>query len=302
MLTAVEAGDDLSPPAASPPADAADAPLEDRWILSRAERLVATTDELMRKFELGEAVRQMRDFFWDEFADWYIELAKVRLRAGDRTPVPVLLHVLDRALRLLHPFMPFATEEIWQRLCAVRPDAAGAEALIIAAYPRADAARFDAEAERSLPALQDFVRAIRNIRAERHVDAGHWAEAYIVGAEAAPAARAASDAIEVLARARPLHIVDAAAEAPTDGVVTAVLPIGRVVLPMAGLFDLEAERARIGKQLDDARADVARLEGKLANEQFRARAPAEIVQQDEERLSTARRRLEGLEQSLGELG
>ena len=322
VLTAVEAGDDLSLPRAAAadaaledrrgpghslaqdasPRASADAPLEDRWILSRTERLVATTDELMRKFELGEAVRQMRDFFWDEFADWYIELAKVRLRAGDRTPVPVLLHVLDRSLRLLHPFMPFATEEIWQRLSSVRPDPAGAEALIVAAYPGVQAERYDAEAERSLPALQDFIRAIRNIRAERDVDAGHWAEAYIVGAEAAPAARAASDAIEVLARARPLHIVDRVAEAPAESVVTAVLPVGRVVLPMAGLFDPEAERARIGKQVEDARTEVLRLEGKLGNEQFRARAPAEIVQQDEERLATARRRLEGLEQSLGELG
>src|SRR5690606_13116510 len=114
--------------------------VEDRWVLSRLERVVADVDSLLGKFELAEALRQARDFFWDEFADWYIEIAKVRVRAGDRSPVPVLVHTLDRVLRLLHPFMPFVTEEIWQRLVLVRPDPDGAPGLIVARYPRPDAA------------------------------------------------------------------------------------------------------------------------------------------------------------------
>ncbi len=296
VLTSVEPGDDLTPPAGG-----SDAPLEDRWILSRSERLVATVDELMHKFELGEAARQVRDFFWDEFADWYIELSKVRLHAGDRTPLPVLVEVLDRTLRLLHPFMPFVTEEVWQRLIAVRPDAGGAIALIVARYPQPGGGRIDEEAERSLAAIQDFVRAIRNIRSEKRVDAGRWVEAYVVAAGAAEAAHASAGAIEVLARARPLHIVETADEVPAEGVVTSVLPVGRVVLPMAGLFDIDAERARLRKQIEQARTDVERLEGKLANEQFVSRAPADVVRQERERLETARRRLRGLEESLAEL-
>ena len=213
----------------------------------------------------------------------------------------MLVAVLDRTLRLLHPFMPFVTEEIWQRLIAVRPDPGDAVALIVARYPQPGGGGIDEEAERSLAAIQDFVRAIRNIRSEKRVDAGHWVEAYVVAADAAEAARASAAAIEVLARARPLHIVETPDEAPGAGVVTSVLPVGRVVLPMAGLFDIDAERARLRKQIEQARADVERLGGKLANEQFVSRAPAEVVQQERDRLEIARSRLEGLEQSLAEL-
>ena len=149
--------------------------------------------------------------------------------------------------------------------------------------------------------MQDFVRAIRNVRAERRVDAGRWVEAYIVGAEAAEAARGTAEALGQLARVRPLHVVDTPEEAPSDGVVTSVLPVGRVVLPMAGLFDLDAERTRLQKQIDDAADEVQRLERKLANEQFRTRAPAEVVAKEQERLATAGGRLRGLEESLAEI-
>jgi valyl-tRNA synthetase len=297
VLTMVEPGDDLALPAVS-----AAIPLEDRWILSRMERVCAGVEDMLGKFELGEAVRQLRDFFWEEFADWYIEAAKVRVREGDRTPLPVLVHVLDRTLRLLHPCMPFVTEEIWQRLVAVRPDAAGATALIVAAFPQADVARLDDAAEREFAALQDFVRGIRNVRAEKRVEAARWVEAYVVGAEAADAARAWSGGIEALARVRPLHVVDTPEEAPTEGVVAAVLPVGRVVLPMAGLFDLAAERARLEKQIGEAEAEVGRLGVKLGDAQFRARAPEAVVAKEEERLATAQGRLDGLRQSLAEAG
>jgi valyl-tRNA synthetase len=297
VLTSLEDGDDLAAPSAGSHSTA-----EDRWILSRTERLVASYDDLMQRFELAEAARQVRDFFWDEYADWYIELAKIRMRAGDRAPAAVLVHVLDRLLRLMHPVMPFVTEAIWQRLTDVRPDPDGRPALILASFPVADESLLDADAERDLTAVQDFVRAIRNTRAEKNVDAGHWVEAYIVAAEATEATRATAKAIEVLARARPLHIVDSTDDVPSDGVVTSVLPVGRVVLPMAGLFDLDAERERLGKQIEEARANVAQIEKKLSNEQFVERAPEQVVQTERDRLATAQARLEGLEQSLTEIG
>ena len=293
------------------PADDSRLLREDRWVLSRLERTVQLVDELLRSYQLAEALRQTRDFFWDEFADWYLELAKVRVRgassgtrgdlAGDGVPLGVMVHVLDRVLRLLHPFMPFVTEEIWQRLIELRPDAADAPQLIVARYPEAETGRHDEVAERELAAVQDFVRAIRNVRAEKRVEAGHWVEAHVVGDEATVAARDLAPAIEQLARARPLHVVASAAEAPSEGVVTAVLPVGRVVLPMAGLFDLEAERGRLTKQIEEAQGEVRRLEGKLGNEQFRAKAPAEVVAKEEARLATAGSRLRGLEESLAEI-
>ena len=275
---------------------------EDRWALSRLERTVGVADELLRSWQLAEALRQARDFFWDEFADWYLELAKVRVRAGDAAPLAVAAHALDRVLRLLHPFMPFVTEELWQRLAAVRPDAGGAPQLIAARFPEPDPARFDDGAERDLAAVRDFVRAIRNVRADKGVEAGRWVEAWIAGEAAEAAARDLAPAIGQLARARPLHVVAGAAEAPAEGVVTAVLPVGRVALPMAGLFDLDAERGRLAGQIEGARAEVRRLEGKLANEQFTTRAPAAVVGRERERLAAASSRLRGLEESLAEIG
>jgi valyl-tRNA synthetase len=296
VLTMAADGDDL---ALRP--HGSELPLEDRWILSRCERVVGSVDELLRKFELGEAIRQVRDFFWEEFADWYVEAAKVRVREGDRTPLAILVHVLDRTLRLLHPCMPYVTEEIWQRLVAVRPDTEGAPALIVADYPRADVARIDDEAERAFAALQDFVRGIRNVRAEKRVEAARWVEAYVVAGEAAGAARAWAAGIETLARVRPLHVVDSAEEAPTEGVATAVLPVGRVVLPLGSMVDLEAERARLTKQVAEVEAEVTRLETKLGDAQFTSRAPAQVVAKEQERLATARGRLDGLRESLAEV-
>ena len=277
-------------------------PVEDRWVLSRLNQVTGNVERLLERFELAEALRQTRDFFWDEFADWYIEVAKVRVRAGDRTPLPVLVHVMDRTLRLLHPFMPFVTEEIWQRLATIGPDPDGAEALIVASYPAPDAARIDEAAEAEFEAVQEFVRAIRNIRAAKKVDAGRWVEAYIVGGDASSTASALQPAIEQLARVRPLHIVATADEAPTEGVVTSVLGVGQVALPMAGLFDLDAERERLGKQIAEAEREVDGLEGKLSNEQFTSNAPAQVVQRDRDRLKTAQSRLVALRQSVAEIG
>ncbi len=297
VISMIEDGDDLAPPAPN-----TNAPIEDRWVLSRTDRLVTEVDGLWQRYELAEALRQVRDFFWDEFADWYIEVAKVRVRAGDRTAIPVLAQVLDTSLRLLHPFMPFVTEEIWQRLNVLRPDADGAPGLIVAAYPQPVTAHEDLAAERQFEATQEFVRAIRNIRAEKRVDAGRWVEAYIVAGDAAEAARQLHPALEQLARARPLHIVDTVAEAPTEGAVTAVLDIGQVAVPMAGLFDVDAERERLLKYIGETEKNLSAQEAKLANEQFTARAPEHVVAQERERLETTRARLEGLRASLAELG
>ena len=295
-LGMVEPGDSLELP------DPATMPVEDRWVLSRLNRLTENVDRLLGRFELAEALRQTRDFCWDELADWYIEVAKVRVRAGDRSPLPVLVHALDRSLRLLHPFMPFVTEEIWQRLAAISPDPEGAEALIVARFPSPNPALIDDDAERQFEAVQGFVRAIRNIRAEKRVDAGRWVEAYVVGADATTTAEQLGPAIEQLARVRPLHVVPTTDAAPTDGVVTSVLAVGQVALPMAGLFDLDAERERLARQVDEVERELRSLESKLANQQFTSRAPADVVQRERDRLETARARLEGLRQSIAELG
>ncbi|UCH87767.1 MAG: valine--tRNA ligase [Dehalococcoidia bacterium] len=274
--------------------------LEDRWIMSRLHRLIGDAGKLLPAFQVGEAGRQIHDFFWGEFCDWYIEMAKVRLNAGNPSPLPILAHVLDTSLRLLHPFVPFVTEAIWQNLRSHlrRPEV---EALIAAPWPKASKRWRDEEAERQAEAMMDVVRAIRNIRAERGVEPARCVEAYLVADGMRGAAEASRLMIETLARVRPLHIVDGTAAAPRERVITAVLRDVQVVLPLAGLFDVEAERARLRRQVDDAQAEVTRLKAKLANEQFRTRAPATVVDKEEDKLAAARARLEGLQARLKEL-
>ncbi len=283
---------------------AADAPVEDRWIVSRVESLARSVDEQLRKFELGEAARQVYEFVWSEFADWYIEIAKVRARgegaAEAASPLPVLAYVLERCLRLLHPFMPFVTEEIWQALVA-KIDGIDDEALIVAAYPRGESGYADPDAEREITMLIDVVRAIRNIRAEKKVEPGRFIEAYVVAGGARPMFEAGARHIEMLARVRPLHIVGEAGEAPREQVAKAVLEGVTAVVPLAGLFDVAVERARIEKQIAEAAAEAGRIDAKLSNEGFRAKAPEKIIAAEQERLAALRARLDGLRASLGEL-
>ena len=281
-----------------------DAPLEDRWIVSRVEGLARSVDEQMRKFELGEAARQVYEFVWSEFADWYIEVAKVRARAEGSSapsPLPVLAYVLERCLRLLHPVMPFVTEEIWQSL-VTKIDGIDDEALIVAAFPRGGSGYADADAEREMATLIDVVRAIRNIRAEKKVEPGRFIEAYVAADGARTALEGGAAYIEMLARVRPLHIVGDVDEAPREQVAKAVLEGVTAVVPLVGLFDVAAERARLAKQIAEAEAEAGRIEAKLANAGFRAKAPEKIIAAEEERLGALRARLDGLRASAAELG
>jgi valyl-tRNA synthetase len=244
----------------------------------------------------------MEEFLWDEFCDWYLEIAKIRLRSGDEaSPMPVLVHVLDTCLRLLHPYMPYVTEEIWSGSGDLRRhlDGADSDLLIRAAYPEARESWLDEEAEREMGLVLDVVRSVRNLRRERGLDAARWLEAYVV-ADAALAKH--RGAIEALARLRPLHIVGARADAPAEGVATAILAEAQVILPLAGAVDVVAERANIEKQIGQAQADVQRLEAQLSNERFTSSAPEKVVAEARERLEAARSRLAGLQSRLRELG
>ncbi len=262
-------------------------PVEDRWILSRLERLVANADRLMERFELGEAGREIQEFIWDEFCDWYVEIAKTRLRSdGGDSPLPVLVHVLDTCLRLLHPYMPYVTEEIWSGTGNVRshlPEA-DAEMIMLAAYPQPSEVWRDDAAEREMALVLDIVRSVRNLRRERHIDAGRWIETYVLMGAAMSRHTAA---IENLARVRPLHIIAERGEAPAEGVATAVLDGAQVILPLAGLFDFTAERANLEKQRAQAQAAVTSSQAQLSNERFTANAPAEVVAAARERLEAA---------------
>jgi valyl-tRNA synthetase len=310
VILQLDASAKIAPPSI---ADRASLPVEDRWILSRLDRLVADCDQLIGGFQLNEAGHRMYDFLWNEFCDWYVEMAKVRLREGQGPrakgqggdPRPVLVHVLETGLRLLHPYMPYVTEELWQRLrpflASPRSDAGSAEpveALIVAPYPEADAAWRDEEAEGQVEGVIEIVRAIRNIRSEKQVEPARKIVAYVVTAEANLVGTAH---IEALARVE-LHVVPDAADAPREGVATAVLPHAKIVVPLAGLLDVGAERARLEKEIAETEQYLQRVEAKLSNEQFRSKAPASVVAAEEERRASAHTRIEGLRRALAELG
>jgi valyl-tRNA synthetase len=274
-------------------------PLEDRWIYSRLIATVDETNKLLSEFQINEAGRALYEFFWSEFCDWYLEMAKVRLKAGDESPLLVLADILQNSLRLLHPMIPFVTENLWQHLrgCV---EGLAAEALIVAPYPEAIGTR-DENAEREMQGVIDVVRAIRNIRSDRGVDATKYVEAYVVAGSAAPVLEAATAAVESLARARPLRVVTHAADAPSEGVVSAVLADAHVMLPLSGLADIDAERERLGGQLAEAESDVKKVEAKLGNEQFTSKAPPAVVEKERERLFAAQARVAGLRERLAEL-
>jgi len=276
-------------------------PAEDRWVLSRLERLTDDSLRLMERFELGEAGREMQEFLWDEFCDWYLEIAKIRLRNEDEaSPLPVLVHTLATCLRLLHPYMPYVTEEIWSGSGGLRAHVPGGDRLLIETpYPEATAVWRDEAAERELGLVLEIVRAVRNLRRERGIDAGRWLETYVV-ADAGLAKHA--PAIEALARARPLRIVPSRADAPSESVATAVLADAQVVVPLAGLFDVNAERAKLARERDQVQAQVRSLEAQLGNEKFLASAPEKVVRGRREQLEAARSRLTGIEARLAELG
>jgi valyl-tRNA synthetase len=270
---------------------------EDRWILSRLNRTIQDVTRYLEEFQFGEAERQLYDFLWGEFCDWYIELAKIRLQRKDISPLPVLARVLEASLRLLHPFMPFLTEELWQEL-KKSTGLSGPESIMIADYPAADTAALDPAAEKEIDTVIEIVRAIRNVRAQYKVDASRWVEAKVYTAAPSQASiKTQAGAIEVLARARPLSIVAGGApETPGDNTLVLPLAAATVVIPMASMLDLEAEKKRLEKELAGVASEVARLEARLKDETFLTRAPEAVVAKERQKLYTLSDKLAKLRQ------
>ena len=262
---------------------AEDYTLADRWILSRYARTSAVVTENLEKFELGEAARAIYEFIWGEFCDWYIELVKPRLYAeeGDsrRTAQYVLGYVLERTLRLLHPFMPFITEEIWQHI----PHEG--KSIMTAPWPTGEETWLDKENEASMEAIMEVIKAIRNMRAEVNAAPGKKSEAILHFSDAAQqAVFTANDGyLHALAEADPVTILSLTAERPENAMTAAAGGV-EIYLPLKGLIDMEKETARLSKELDGLTKEIARTEGKLANEKFVTKAPVAVVAKEREKL------------------
>ena len=279
---------------------------QDRWIMSRLNRVAAQVDRFMQDYQFGEAQRTIHDFFWHEYADWYIEMAKIRLRAdGDdsESPLPYLAYVLERVLRMLHPFMPFVTEEIWQTLKERVPADPGApDALIVSDYPIADVAFYDDEAEEDISLVMETVRSIRNLRAEFRIQQHQRIEAILDLPQDGEVAEAEADAIKMLARVDPLNFGVGSNGVTSDDSVSLVLSKGVVTIPLGGLVDLDKERERLRGEIAEIERNRDRLTTQLSDQRFLSRAPAEVVERERERLESIEERKGRAEDVLSRLG
>jgi len=279
------------------------ASLADRWIVSRAQRLTAEVSRLQDEFQFGEAGRQLFDFFWSEYCDWYLEIAKSQLqdeKQRERT-AHILRAVLDRALRLLHPFMPFVTEEIWQHLYADVPAAdRPAPALIIAPWPVANERQLDDAAEEQMALLQDIISRIRDARKAADVEPGKRVQVILVAGSRAPLIKQHAALIEQLARTEPAQVERKLAAKPERATAFVVGGV-EVYLPLAGMLDIKKEQARLEGQLEAQRAQIARSRAMLENPNFVARARPDVVQKEREALATAEDALAKLEARQREL-
>ena len=275
--------------------------LADRWILSRYDNVAKAVTENLGRFELGEAARLVYEFLWGEYCDWYIEMAKPRLynkeEAAQRAVAQyVLWEVLEGTMRLLHPFMPFITEEIWQHL----PHEGSS--IMKASWPSSQAGRSDAAAEAQMNLIMEAVKGIRNMRAEMNVPPGRRSEVILqAGSEEVRSVLQQNEGyFRQLAAAEPVTLPVVGAEKPENAMATVVAGL-EVYLPLKGLIDVEKETARLSKERESLTKELARITGKLGNEGFMAKAPAAVVEKErakaqecEDKLGAIRERMEYL--------
>ena len=243
----------------------------DKWILNRFNNVTAAVTENLEKFELGMAVSKLYDFIWDDFCDWYIELAKIRMNGADvesaESARRVLVWTMSNTLKLLHPFMPYITEEIWQTL----PH--DGEALIVAKWPEYDEALSFPQEAKNLENVMALIRAIRTRRNEMNVPPSKKAHIYIDTAHPAPY----EEASEFIARLAYGSKVEIGTGFDVQGAVTAVTDDAKALLPMDDLVDKAAETARLNKELANAQKQLDTVKAKLANEKFTSKAPQNVI-------------------------
>ena len=269
--------------------------LEDKWILSKFNTLAKEITDNLEKFELGIAVQKLYDFIWDVFCDWYIEISKIRLQAGGeaaQTAKDVLVYVLSNTLKLLHPFMPFITEEIWQSL----PH--DGESIMISKWPEySEALAFDAE-ENEMEKIMEAVRAIRNRRAEMNVAPSKKAKYFVATADK-ETFEFAGVFMKRLASASEVEVGDSF---DIDGAVAIVTSDAKIYIPMGELIEFEAERARLNKEKDKALKELDFIDKKLNNPGFVSKAPEAVVQGQRDAAAKLRDKVAMLDESIAKLG
>ncbi len=272
-----------------------DLAIEDKWILSKVNTLAKEVTDNLERFELGIAVAKLYDFIWDVFCDWYIEIAKIRLQsgAGADTAKAVLVYVLTDILKLLHPFMPFITEEIYQ---AIPHDT---ESIMISKWPEYDPTLSFADEEAQMEKIMDAIRAIRNRRAEMNIPPSKKSKVYVETVFADVFA-VGSEFIKRLAYASDVEIADAFGD--LGNTVTIVTNDAKIYIPLGDLVDFEAEAKRLQKELAAAEEKLAFINKKLDNPGFVNKAPEKVVQQNRDEAAKLTEKIANLRSSLENLG
>ncbi len=268
---------------------------EDKWVLSKLNTLIREATDNLERFELGMAVQKIHDFIWDILCDWYIEITKPRMAQGGQSALgaqKVLSYVMANSLKLLHPFMPYITEELWQ---AVPHDS---EFIMTASWPTADPALDFAREEQEFEMVMEVIRGIRNARAEKNIPFAKKAKVYIASTQPEVFAKSAAF-LEKLASASEVEVGESFT---VENPVQIVTPHATVYLPLGDLVDLDKERERLAKEKEACEKEIEFVSKKLSNENFVAKAPATVVDQQRQKLEAAKKKLAGVEESLKQLG
>jgi len=289
--------------AGAPPWDRIDptARTADAWILSRLNATVAKATDALEAFRFSELAELLYHFTWDDFCDWYVEIAKTRINAGAAEPKAILAHCLDTILRLLHPIEPFITEAIWSRLNDVLPQrgpaASQAEPLLVrASWPRPQSELIDERIEQRFRLLQDLIGQVRSARKEHNIPPRRRIDAICQTDQASQELITRNtDLLAALASLGQVQVCCEQVEQPSDA---AVVSAGATKLFLLGMIDRKAELARLNRQAETLREGIRRIQAKLDNEAFLSKAPARIVQQQRDRLGQMQAQLEAVNQAL----
>jgi valyl-tRNA synthetase len=276
--------------------------LADRWMLSRLHSTIRDLNETLDKFEINQATKILYDFIWHDFCDWYVEMIKGRLYGDEsqETKQIVLrraINIFDQALRLLHPFMPFVTEELWQHL----EDRTQDESIMISAFPECNEKWIDKKTESEMAFVQNSINSIRNVRGELSIPPSKDIEIIISFSDNSKETIIKKYQSYFQRLARVIRITGLTDSAKPKQSASAVVDGGEVFIPLAGLIDIGAERERIQKEITHAEAMVENIEKKLVNENFVNRAPKEIVEKEREKLDNFKTNLDKLRNNLAAL-